>query len=486
MKKSIKKNYLYNVTYQILCIILPIITTPYLARTLGPNGTGIYGYTISITTYFVLFGSLGISLYGQREIAYNQNDINKRSKVFLELFVFRMITMSLAMILFFFFFCLKGQYHLYYRILTLELVSNIFDISWFYQGIEEFKKVVVRNSFIKFVNIILIFLLINGPEDTGLYLIIYVMSGLLGNLSMWLQLRKYVVFQKVKIKTIFKYLLPILALFIPQIAVQIYTVLDKTMIGLILKNMSEVGFYEQAQKIVKITLTLVTSLGIVMVPRIASLYKKNDRNQINMYMKKVFNFVWFLGTPLLFGIIGIAQKFVPWFFGPGYNKVVILMICLSPIVYAIGFNNIIGVQYLIPTGKQKIFTISVSIGALTNFILNFILINFVGSVGACISTVLAETFILIYQIFYVYKNKDFDIKSLYKGSSKYIVSGIIMMILVYLTGLPFKATILTTFIQIFVGFVVYLLLMFIFKDKFFLEYYNSLKKQLLVRCKKCH
>ena len=133
MKKSVKKNYIYNMLYQLLIIILPIITTPYLARILGSEGNGIYSYTISIVTYFILLGSLGVSMYGEREIAYVQNDKIKRSKVFFELFIFRFITMTLSAIIFYICFARSGEYATYYKILLLEMLANCFDISWFYQ-----------------------------------------------------------------------------------------------------------------------------------------------------------------------------------------------------------------------------------------------------------------------------------------------------------------------------------------------------------------
>ena len=140
MSKSITKNYIYNLVYQILIIIMPIITTPYLARTLGAEGTGTYSYTISIVTYFILFGSLGLALYGQREIAYVQEDVKKRSKIFFELVILRFFTMSISMVLFYFSLGRNGDYAVYYRILLLEMLANSIDISWFFQGIENFKK----------------------------------------------------------------------------------------------------------------------------------------------------------------------------------------------------------------------------------------------------------------------------------------------------------------------------------------------------------
>ena len=159
-EKSVRINYIYNMIYQVTLIILPIITTPYLARVLGSDGNGTFGYTVSIVTYFILFGSLGISLYGQREIAYNQKNIKKRSTVLFELFIIRLVTMLISSIVFYFLFCHSNQYSMYYKILLLELLANTIDISWFYQGMEDFKKIVIRNLFIRLISVLSIFIFI--------------------------------------------------------------------------------------------------------------------------------------------------------------------------------------------------------------------------------------------------------------------------------------------------------------------------------------
>ena len=199
-QKSIVKNYLYNLTYQILIILLPLITASYLARVLGPTGNGIYIYTYTIVNYFVLFGSLGISMYGQREIAYIQNDKIKRKKIFIELVIFRFITVAIASIIYYFCFMRTGEYVVYYRILFFELLAAGFDISWFFQGMEDFKKTVIRNIAVRLTSVALIFILVKQQSDLNKYLSIYAFADLLGNMSLWLYLPKY--FKGIKVKNI--------------------------------------------------------------------------------------------------------------------------------------------------------------------------------------------------------------------------------------------------------------------------------------------
>ena len=163
-KKSVKKNYIYNLIYQILVMIIPLITTPYLSRVLGAENIGIYSYTLSITTYFILFGSLGVAMYGQREIAYVQDNKDKRSKTFYEIFIMRIITLFISLIIFYITFCIKGEYNVYYKILILEIIANAIDISWYFQGVEEFKKTVIRNTIVKLISVVCIFVLVKTPH----------------------------------------------------------------------------------------------------------------------------------------------------------------------------------------------------------------------------------------------------------------------------------------------------------------------------------
>lgn len=476
MKKSITKNYMYNLIYQILILALPLITTPYVSRVLGAENIGIYSYTVSISTYFILFGSLGISLYGQREIAYLQDKKELYSKTFWEVVILRFITMSIAMLIFYITFVSFGQYKMYYAILLLELVANCLDISWFFGGLEEFKKTVSRNIVVKIISIICIFTFVKSANDLKLYFWIYVLSVLVGNLSLWLYLPKYL--QKVHIKelNILKHLKSTIALFIPQIAIQIYTVLDKVMIGSIILDKSEVGYYEQSQKIVKMLVTIVTSLGVVMAPRMANTFINGDSEKMKQYMKKSFNFVFLLSFPMVFGLISVSERFVPMFFGDGYEKVIILMNVISPIIIAIGLSGVIGTQYLLPTKKQKEFTISVTIGAITNFLINLLLIGKYGGVGASIGTVIAEICVTIAQ--FVLIRKELVIKDIFKLSIQYFLSAVVMFVVCNIIGNFISNNLYCIITQVCVGVLVYISCLLIFKNEFVYSILNKIKQKL--------
>jgi len=471
LKKSIAKNYIYNLLYQILSIVLPLITTPYLSRVLGAEAIGIYGYTLSIVTYFVLFGSLGIAMYGQREIAYYQNSKEKQSKIFWEMVTIRFITLTIASITFYITFCLNGQYSVYYTIFILELIANAVDISWYFQGIEDFGKTVIRNLVVKVISLVCIFVFVKTQEDLWKYILIYALSNVLGNGTMWLYIPKMI--NKISLKSLeFKrHLRPIILLFLPQVATQIYVVLDKTMIGNITNDMEAVGYYEQAQKIVRTALLIVTALGTVMSSRIANIYAENKKEELKQCLMKSFNIVWLIGLPFIFGIIAISSKFVPWFYGEGYEAVIPLLSATSIIILPIGLNNVTGIQYLVQTKKQNLYTISVTVGAIVNVILNFILINLFGTIGAVVSSVLAEFAILIVQIIYI--RKEISIIEVIKLSGKYVISSLIMFVVVlYITNMM-SVSIINSCIEVLIGAIVYFGLLLILKDKFLKDIINQ-------------
>ena len=472
MKKSIAKNYISNLIYQMLTILLPLVTTPYLSRVLGAENIGIYGYTISIVTYFILFGTLGVSMYGQREIAYKQSDKAARSKAFWEIIILRTITLSISILLFYLIYGRTGEYAVYYRILIIQLVANLFDISWLFQGIEEFDKTVVRNLIVKLLSLVLIFVVIKTPEDLWKYFAIYVGAELLGNMTLWLYLPKYL--EKINVKTleIKKHIKPVITLFVPQIAIQIYTVLDKTMIGKITGDMVEVGYYEQAQKIVKATLTVTTALQTVMNSRIANAYATKNEKEVKECLEKSFNFIWLITVPMVFGLIAVATKFVPWYYGEGFEGVTNILIVTAPILIAMGISGVTGTQYLVQIGKQKEFTISVICGAITNVIFNIILIHFFNGVGAAMASVIAEIVIALVQLKY-FKDQ-FKITEILKLGTKCVISGIVMFIFVKLLTDILPISIINTIIEVIVGGIIYIIMLIILKYSFLTDIYNQI------------
>lgn len=474
MAKSVTKNYLYNVCYQILILITPLITTPYISRVLRPEGVGTYAYTSSISHYFVLFGAIGLNLYGQREIAYLHRKGRLYSKTFFEIIVVRFLTLGISLGIYIFAFCREGEDSLYYRILIIEIVAAMFDISWLFQGLEDFKRTVTRNVIVKILGIILIFALVKTQSDLWIYTLIQVGVILIGNLSLWLYLPRVLKRFSFRKINFLRHIRPAIVLFLPQIAISLYTILDKTMIGAITGDKSEVAFYEQSQKIVKVVLAIVTSMGTVMLPRIAKKFADRDTKKIKLYIYDTFSMVFMIAVPLVLGLIGISRGLVPWFFEKGYDKVTPNMMIISPIILLVGLSNVIGMQYLLPTRRQKAYTTSVVAGAVINFILNLILIPKYMSLGAAIATVLAELTVTVIQMIAIHR--DFDLKGVLFGAWKYFLSGGIMFAVVWWLQSVLEISAMSTIIEIASGAIVYVLLLFVLRDEMIKRFMMKAKK----------
>lgn len=478
--RKLVKNFIYNTMYQILILIAPLITTPYISRVLGVTNIGIYQYSQSIANYFVLIGAVGTTLYGQREIAYLQDKPKERSIAFWEIEVFRIAATLFCTIIYVAVFCTHGTYPEIYAILSLEVLATAFDISWLFMGMENFKITVIRNTIIKLIGIACVFLFVKGPDDLGIYTMCVTAPLFIGNLSLWFSLKKYLVKTGLNVSELIKgikdRLKPIFILFLPQVAADVYLLLDKTMIGIFGSNIDQVGYYSQGQKIVQIVLRIVTSLGVVMLPTMSALYAKGDFDGVKKSVKTAFRFIYMLSFPLLFGLCAIAPRFVPFFFGEGYDPVVNLMIIISPILVIIATSNVIGKQYLLPTNQQKAFTMSILAGAGVNFILNIILIHFWDAVGASIATVIAELAVTGVQCWYV--RKQLPLRQCLTSGIRYGVFGLIMFLAVRGVGMLLSAgKVWALGVMIIVGVIVYGAELLITKDPMVKMGINMLKSR---------
>lgn len=469
-RKSIKVNYVLNMAYQILVLIVPLITTPYISRVLGAEGIGIYSYTYSIISYFLLCAVMGTSTYAQRTIAYYQDDIDTRSIKFFDILSFRIISTMICCIVYVLY--LMSPVCKYGEVATIQLIYLIavaFDISWLFQGMEDFKRIVLRNTIAKIFNIILIFVFVCQKDDFVVYTLILAGMTFVANISIWPYLLKYI--KKVPLSKIhpFSDIKTMFSLFIPTIAIQMYAVLDKTMIGYYAINATENGYYEQTEKVVRMALAIVTSLGTVMIPRIAKLYHDNDQEQIKRYLTKSYQFVWFLGIPIMCGLIGVSNLFVPVFYGEGFDKIKILLPIYSCLVIAVSLSNVTGCQYLIPTKRQHIYTIAVVSSAIFNLLLNFIMIPRYLSIGAAIASVSAEFMGALIMLIYVQCKKQIELREVLILSSKNWVAGLLMLIVVRILSLNLMESVVSLCVVIGIGALVYLGVLVVLKDSFFMD-----------------
>ncbi|KRL59281.1 flippase [Latilactobacillus fuchuensis] len=449
---KIIKNYLYNVFYQVFVLLVPLVTMPYIARVLGPTGVGINSFTNSNTQYFILLGSIGVSLYGNRQIAYYRDNRAKASQIFWEVFLMRMITIVIALGAFFVFLGFVQDYHQAYVMQAILIVAAAFDISWFFMGFENFKVTVLRNIIIKLISLACIFIFVKGKGDLTLYIAILSISQLIGNLTLFPYLKHYINLPNWRELKIWQHFKPSMVLFVPQIATQVYLILNKTMVGKMV-SVEAAGFYDNSDKIVKMVLAIVTATGTVMLPRVANTFAKGDHEQVKKYLYQSFDFVSVISVPLMFGIAAIAPKFATMFFGKAFAPVGPLMMLESVVILLIAWSNVLGVQYLLPTGHNREFTISVTIGAIVNIILNIPLILWIGTQGAMIATVLSEVSVTAYQ-FYVVRH-DLDLGQMAQELWKYLLAGFMMFAVVLYMNLTMPFSMVKLVIQVLIGIVIY-------------------------------
>ncbi len=473
MNKSVKKNYIYNVTYQLLTMLAPLITTPYVSHELGAENIGIYSYTSSIVSYFVLFAAMGTASYGQREIAYNQDNRKERTRIFWNTELLSCISTMICVVLFWLFSYIFMDNNIMYYILSMNIIAVALDVSWLFQGMEEFGVVVSRNIIFKLANIVSIFIFVKGRNSLITYTLIMAFLPLVSTFSLWPFIKKIVDKPSLNEINPFKDLKTVISMFMPTIAISIYSVLDKTMIGMFSASRIENGYYEQATKLSKTVLTVVTSLGTVMVPRVGYYYRNDNIELVRRYMYRSYKFVWILGMPLCFGLIGISDNLVPWFYGQEYYKVSILLKILSFLIIAIGINNVTGMQYLMPTGRQSFFTYTVAIGAIVNFLLNLVLIPNLYSVGAAVASVLAESIIAVIQLILV--RRELNNVKIVKYSFKYFFASAIMLTVINAEKKYITTTFWGSCCIVFTGVTVYLLILCVIKDDEIIKYINKIK-----------
>ena len=465
---SLKKNIAISTLYQILLVILPMITAPYIARVLGPDQSGVYDFTNSIQTYFAMFAALGTASYGAREIARVRNDEKQRSVLFWEIELMTVMTSTAWIIVWFIFIALTPQYKVIYLVLTMGLFSTMFDISWFFAGMEQFTYTVSKNAVCKLAGVILMFLFVKRPEDLLLYIIIITASTMLGNLSMWLYIPRFITkvdFRRLRFRNHFH---ETLIYFIPSVATSVYTVLDRTLIGTITNNRAENGFYHYTMQIINIMKALTfSSLNMVLGSRIAYLFAEEKYDEIKERIRDSINYILFMGIGICFGLIGVSGRFVPLYLGPGYDRVVTMLVLMSPIVVIIGVSNCLGSQYYTPSGNRKLSAKFIIIGAIVNLTLNLILIPRFWGYGAIVASLIAETVITV--LYFRHCNGYLTADTLFREGWKKLVAGVLMLAVIRILDRFIASDIIALCAEVMAGFAVYCALIVLLRDTFMSE-----------------
>lgn len=456
MDKSVKINLVYNFLYQILAIVMPLITTPYIARILGPTKIGEYSYSYAIAYYFVMLTMLGLNNYGNRSIASVRDKKDMLSRTFCSIY-WMQLGMGIISLFCYIIYGLFFSNILMTWITSLYVLSAIFDVNWFFFGLEQFKLTVTRNAFIKLFTTVFIFIFVKRQEDVYLYALIMVLGILISQLILWQFLRKYVHYEKVSFKEVARHIKPNLILFIPIIAVSLYKVMDKIMLGS-MTTKTEVGLYESSERIIQIPMALIQSMGTVMLPKMTNLIANNDEEATKSYFSISIMLAMFLSSSMCFGIMGVARFFVPIYYGAGYQKCIYLFQILLPSCIFLAFANVIRTQYLIPRKKDGIFISSVIMGAFVNIFCNLLLIRKLGSIGAAIGTLLAEIVVCVYQALMI--RHEVNVFKYAKESLLFVIPAVLMYLILVLVN--FKVSILQNLIaHVILGLLCYVVLLVI-------------------------
>lgn len=450
-----KKNVLLNIAYQVVILIIPLILTPYLSRILGADGIGTYAYTNSIAHYFWLFAMLGLTKYGNRAIAQSRDEKNTLDTVFSEIYSLQVVWSLLITIIYISFtMFVVRDYKEIFVIQGIYVFSATFNIIWFFNGIENFARVIFRNVLFRAIMIIGIFVFVKSEDDLWIYTIVMAAGTFASQIVLLVGIGKNVSFVKPTLTRIKKHIIPNIALFIPVIAVSLYRYMDKVMLGM-MSSMNEVGMYENADKIVTVPLTVITSIGIVMLPKMSNLHVKGDTKKTFLITKDTLHIVFFLGCGMMFGLVAIANKFVPIYFGEGFDLCNVLIVLLSPIIMIASIGNVMRTQYLIPQNHDKTYILSVMVGAMINLCINCILIKPLGAIGASIGSICAEFSVVIVQGLYL--RKIVEIKPLIKNLWVYIVSGICMCVIVKSLDNILSESIIYLCLEILVGVIIHVM-----------------------------
>lgn len=465
--KQLAKNIVYNMLSQSFVLLASLLTAPYVARVFNADLIGDYSYTLANSTYFVLIESLGFALYGQIQVAANRDNKKKVNLLFWEIMIFKVVLMGITALLYLAvshpdYTTIRGKLCF---VLVINVIAEGINPIWFLNGLELFKTVAVRSIFIRLICTSAIFIFVHSQSDIFLYAIIMQGTNLIANIVVYPSLLPFIGKPNLKEMHPLQHFKPAMIYFIPGLVNTIFGSTDRTMIG-VYSTSSEVGVYEQANKIVQICLSTISAIGNVVLPRAAYLYgKKKDslEDEAGKLLTNSIKIVAFVAAPVVFGIIAISDEFVPIFFGPGYERSIILTNILAINVFFTVISNICGQQCLIARQQQKKYNISILSAALLNVFLNYVLINNYRSIGAAIASLISGVF--SFSVILFYSQKIYKLSRLVSDIWIYILMAGIMGCVILVIKKNTYFTVAGMIVHIVVGAIIYVGLLLLVKEK---------------------
>lgn len=477
---SVKFNFLMNLLLTGSNFLFPLVTFPYVSRILGPEGTGKVAFAISFVTYFIMLASFGVSNYGIRAVAQVRDDNVNLSKVTQEILFINLIMMGVSYILFFISFSIldKLEQEQLLLIVTSSLIFfTIIGVEWFYKGLEQYKYITSRSIFLKLIALVLTFVFIKSSSDYIIFALISMIAIVGSGIFNVLNIRKYVSFKWHSEYEIRKHLKPMFLLFLTSFAISIYTNADATMLGF-LRTDIDVGYYNAGVRVKGILLSIVTSLGVVLLPRLSYYIQNNMTTEFNIALNKSVNFIMLISLPVAVFFALFAQETILLLAGDAYEGAILPLQIIMFTILFVGITNILGIQILLPLKKDGLLLLSVVGGAVVNIGLNLYLIPVLGATGAAISTTISELVVLILQCVFV---KEY-LKILF-GNIQYLKIGSAILTSSILCNIVLAQVSYSAFVTLVLAAVVffgiYLLLLVFLKEKFLSENVIVLLKRKL-------
>lgn len=459
-RQNVGKNMLYQFLYQIIILVIPFVLSPYLTRTLGDRALGTYSYVNSIAYYFVVLSMLGITKHGQRLIAASSNNEIQLRKNFWSLIGLHSIISAISTLAYigYIIFFVKSD-SLIYVIEGFYVLSAFFDITWLYYGLENFKSITIKNAIIKIVECVLIFVFVKSSSDLPIYTLIVAGGLFAGQVVMWPQAISSIKPIRVSWTDIFKHFKPILVFAVAVVAASLYTVFDKTLLG-ILSTKENVAYYEYSNRIIAIPRTFIAVIGNVMFPKACKLVSENNVKDLKRYMQYSLVLTYFIGFGSMYGLMAIANDLATTYYGNSFSSCGPIIFSMAVIPLIVGIGDIARTQYMIPMKMDLKYTLCIVMCAVINIILSSILIPYYGVFGAVIGTLTAELFGCIYQL-YICRNV-IGIKNLIRHGVPFLVIGFAMFIISNSVGKIIATPIFRLVAQVIAGGLSYLLLSLIY------------------------
>lgn len=397
--KSLQFNFIMNAILTMSQFIFPLITFPYVSRILSPDGTGKISFAASVISYFVMFAQLGVPTYGIRACAKVRDDKEKLTRTVQELFIINLMMSVLAYIALFVAVTFVPRLHRdrpLFLIISSTILFNAIGMEWLYKALEKYTYITIRSIIFKFIALLAMFLLIHQKSDYVIYGGISIFAASASNVFNFIHVHKYISLQPVGNYNFKQHFKAISVFFAMSCATTIYTHLDTVMLGFMTSD-TEVGYYNAAVKIKSILVSIVTSLGVVLLPRASYYVEHNLMDEFYRVTNKAINFVFLIAVPMAVYFIFFAKEGILFLSGPDYAGATVSMQVIMPTLLLIGLTNVMGIQMLVPLGREKKVLYSEMAGVVTDTFLNILLIPRLLSVGAAIGTLAAEGVVWIVQ-----------------------------------------------------------------------------------------